>query len=140
MKSRQQAAGVDINTNDKIIEPQKVYCEFRRLSKDLREWILVSMLASEFRPRSVYSDLNKADFLSMRFVLKQRDVTAISLTVPYQHFQRSRGYHYGFKYTEYMKLMTKRQYHDLAYYRSLESKERLSVRIKEYILGSQRGT
>lgn len=89
------------------------------------------------RHRCIFGNLCNADFSSMRYIIKQQGVSSISLVVhyvPYQHFQRSRGYHWGFKYTEYMKLMSEIRHRRLRDRNSsMELKRRLCMRIKDYL-------
>ena len=89
-----------------------------------------------FRDRCMFRILCNADFSSMRYIVKQQGVSSISLVihyVPYQHFQRSRGYRWGFNYTEYMKFMSEIRHRIHYDNSSIELKRRLCMRIKDYL-------
>ncbi|MCJ1266555.1 hypothetical protein MMC22_006440 [Lobaria immixta] len=92
------------------------------------EGAMKSTLASE--SLSVFNFLSDVNLSTMKYTLRQQDVSTITLTVPYvpyQHFQRSTGYHYGFNYMEYMKLMTQIQHHAI----DRQFQKHLYLRIKD---------
>jgi hypothetical protein len=64
----------------------------------------------------------------MNYSMTQNEDLSISLAaayIPYNHFQLSRGYKAGFKYTEYLNLLTYLRYPDFFYGSIFSFKERL---------------